>query len=189
MEHQQQATDEGREGAQTEVKEEEGRPTSRIALDAITKAEEFLTSYEVMLGGQGDGAPAMVSAPQAQNTLHSAQQALEPFLACVRASPAPPSSDAASMPLAEDVLSRIKAALFRAYEQEASLLRQLAKVEQSVKNRFLFLHQSSVVSEKALEYLLPLWFSSSLVIVFFGCGGTVLAGCMQTTCRSSICLP
>jgi hypothetical protein len=119
---------------------------------AVAEAEELMSSYSAMLAGGGSAeGPVVVSAVQAQKMLHAAQQLLEPFLA-------PP----ASASVDEEGQKQVKGLLMRAYEKEAVLLRQLSKSsEGNLHNRFLFIHQSSVVFEKVLAYVFIFFFFSA----------------------------
>jgi hypothetical protein len=116
---------------------------------AVAEAEELMSSYNAMLGGSGSAeGPVVVSAVQAQKMLHSAQQLLEPFLA-----------PSASASVDEEGQKQVRELLMRAYEKEAVLLRQLSKSsEGNLHNRFLFIHQSSVVFEKVLAYVFFFFF-------------------------------
>ena len=80
--------------------------------------------------------------------LYRLQQLLEPFLA-----------PSASASVDEKGQKQVKELLMRAYEKEAVLLRQLSKSsEGNLHNRFLFIHQSSVVFEKVLAYVFLFFF-------------------------------
>jgi hypothetical protein len=122
---------------------------------AVAEAEELMSSYNAMLGGSGSAeGPVVVSAVQAQKMLHSAQQLLEPFLA-----------PSASASVDEEAQKQVKELLMRAYEKEAVLLRQLSKSsEGNLHNRFLFIHQSSVVFEKVLAYVFLSFFFFALLL-------------------------
>lgn len=105
----------------------------------LAEAAALLSTYDAMFHptNEGAGGPVMVSASNAQRTLHDAQRLLEPLLG---ASPASLSEEHA----------RARSLLADAFEKEAVLLRQLSKAEEDSRhNRFLFLYQSSVVFEKA----------------------------------------
>jgi hypothetical protein len=122
---------------------------------AVAEAEELMSSYSAMLAGSGSAeGPVVVSAVQAQKMLHAAQQLLEPFLA-----------PSASASVDEEAQKQVKELLMRAYEKEAVLLRQLSKSsEGNLHNRFLFIHQSSVVFEKVLAYVFLSFFFFALLL-------------------------